>query len=37
MKDIGKKIKNEEIKTKSVAKDIINKDADLDNLDANEI
>lgn len=37
MKDIGNKIKNEEIKTKSVSKDIINKDADLDNLDANEI
>jgi hypothetical protein len=37
MQNIGAQIKKEEIKTKSTQKDIINKDNDLDNLEATEI
>jgi hypothetical protein len=37
MQNIGQRIKGEEIKTKSTPKDIINKDQDLENIDATEI
>lgn len=37
MQNIGERIKKEKIETKPEAKDIINKKADLDNIEANEI
>jgi len=37
MRDIGGRIKKEEIKTKYTPEDIINKEKDLENLEANEI